>query len=149
MGLGNNVDRSLRRDMALGARVTNSIPPKMDPAANSFEMMCTPREEAALQCWSDKLGLKTDMGRAALHQAIKNIQLFDKKQQDYGSNNIGLWGDLGVVVRATDKIMRLRTLLTSKEKPAVAETLCETYGDLANYGIIGQLIQKGIWPLVK
>lgn len=121
----------------------------MSNPSNSFEQMCEPRDDVAQQSLADKLGLKTDMGRAALRQAIQNIQLFDKKQQDYGSNNIGLWGDLGVIVRATDKIMRLRTLITSSEKPAIAETLCETYGDLANYGIIGQLIQKGIWPLVK
>ncbi len=111
--------------------------------------------EDGAQSLAARLGIKTEMGKAALRQALQNVQLFDKKQQDYGNLNIGLWAELGVVVRCTDKIMRLRNLLLngdgtpSSRNPAVAEPLEDTFADLSNYGLIGQLIRKGIWPLVK
>lgn len=104
-------------------------------------------DESRLQL-AQTLGIKTELGRAALRIAIQNIQLFDGKQQDYGPNNIALWGDLGVAVRATDKVMRLRNILISGQEPN-NESIEDSFADLANYGIIGQLIRRGIWPVIK
>lgn len=94
---------------------------------------------------ADELGIKTTVGIHALQQAIENVQLFDRKQQDYGPDNIGIWSELGVIVKCTDKIMRLRNLYTSGRAPNF-ESSDNCFKDFANYGLIGQLICKGLWP---
>ena len=44
-------------------------------------------------------------------------QIMIKKQLDYGNLNIAIWDVLGVAVRLTDKVMRLRELLLSGRPP--------------------------------
>jgi len=63
------------------------------------------------------------------HQTLHNLVLFIQKQLDYGSGNIARFGELGVMVRANDKIERLRTLLLD--------------------GVIGLLCHLGLWPEYK
>lgn len=69
-----------------------------------------------------------------------------RKQLDYGADNIRLWGLLGVAVRATDKIMRLKELLTSGREPNF-ESIDDTLVDLRNYATIGMMLRKGYWGL--
>ena len=42
-----------------------------------------------------------------IEQALEDITLFDKKQHDYGPQNISKFGMLGVLVRSSDKLERL------------------------------------------
>ena len=103
----------------------------------------------------DILGIKTEMGRQALAVACQAVQLFDTKQQDYGSGNINATKELGVAVRLQDKVSRLLNLLEKKMKSeGHAETLIaeikhesldDTYLDIANYGLIGVLLRRGLW----
>ena len=81
-------------------------------------------------------------------QLLKNYKLFVDKQLDYGSGNIARFGELGVMVRANDKIERLRTLLL-ENREAKNEPVEDTWRDLANYGIIGLLCHLGLWPEYK
>ena len=104
--------------------------------------------ETLFESIAAELGIETEMGKAALIEALHNIQLFDRKQHDYGPHNISLWGELGLAVRCTDKVMRLRNLLDVARSPK-NESLLDSWADLANYGIIGQLVNKGIWPTIK
>jgi len=78
-------------------------------------------------------------------ETLKNFILFIKKQLDYGSGNIARFGELGVMVRANDKIERLRTLLL-ENREAKNEPVEDTWRDLANYGVIGLLCHLGLWP---
>jgi hypothetical protein len=72
--------------------------------------------------------------------------LFSKKQESYGPSNIADFGLLGVVVRANDKIARLRNILFDGGQNTLAdESLTDTLLDLANYGVIGTMINSGIW----
>lgn len=93
-----------------------------------------------------EMNLKTDMAKKALEVALTNIKLFDRKQQDYGSGNISAFGEFGVIVRISDKLNRLVNLnkKTKKEQPE-NESILDTYKDISNYGIIGELCHKGDW----
>jgi hypothetical protein len=96
---------------------------------------------------ADTLGLQTAMGREALVLALANTILLDSKQQCYGSGNISSFGEYGVLVRANDKIERLKNLLrpdSATETPA-HESLLDTWFDLSNYSLIGALCRMGRW----
>lgn len=94
------------------------------------------------------LEIKTEMGRRIIPIALECIELFDKKQQDYGSNNITMSGDLGVAVRLTDKVCRLQHLIRKriKEDPSAQnESIEDSFMDAANYGLIGMMLERGLW----
>lgn len=63
------------------------------------------------------LDCKDDLTKDFIKQTLKNIRLFDKKQQDYGPRNISSFGEFGVLVRSNDKIDRLKTLKEKEEHP--------------------------------
>jgi hypothetical protein len=93
------------------------------------------------------LNLQTDLAKAAVSVMLRNIEILDKKQQDYGSNNLTKFGVRGIVVRSNDKLERLITLTDPKRAtPPNNESLADTFLDLSNYGLIGYLMQTKIWP---
>jgi len=91
-----------------------------------------------------QLGLKTPQGKKALEYSLKCVQLLDRKQQDYGPNNIAYSGELGIAVRVMDKCCRLRHILESKGDVQF-EAKTDTYMDMANYGLIGMMLDNGDW----
>jgi hypothetical protein len=95
---------------------------------------------------ADSLGIKTLAGKEALKVAIANIQLLDRKHQDYGSKNISNHGVLGVYIRMDDKFSRLTNLLGKKRKRAMNESIRDTLRDISNYAIIALLVDSGKWP---
>lgn len=92
----------------------------------------------------DELKLETDMGREALLVALQNVQLLDQKHLDYGPGNIAKFGEIGLVVRCSDKVERLSNLLLKKRTPK-HEAIIDSFMDMANYGLIGQMVVKGLW----
>ena len=96
-----------------------------------------------------------------LSQEFKIIQdemyrMFAAKHMDYGLQNISLGGDLtkendkkfsltGLAIRLTDKISRLRNLLTNGRNFVKGEGVEDTFIDVANYGIIGLLVGRDKW----
>ena len=110
--------------------------------------------EIDLEQFAEALGLKTQMGREALRLALANVQLLDRKQQDYGSGNIAEFGEIGVLVRASDKVKRLQNLwkrglvgagLAGGSQQPQNESVADSWQDLANYGLIGQMVHHGLW----
>ena len=70
-----------------------------------------------------------------------------KKQQDYGPLNIAHapGGAMnGLRVRMHDKLARLNNLIDKGNTPNY-ESIEDTLIDLANYAIIGLLVQRGQW----
>ena len=70
-----------------------------------------------------------------------------KKQEDYGPLNIALapGGAMnGLRVRMYDKLARLNNLADKAATPNF-ESVEDTLIDLANYAIIGLLVQRGQW----
>ena len=83
-------------------------------------------------------------------------EMFARKHLDYGLNNIALGGDLtdeadkkfsltGLCIRLTDKISRLKTLLSNGKNYVKGESMEDTFIDIANYGIIGLLVGRDKW----
>lgn len=74
------------------------------------------------------------------------------KQAAYGPDNIGkpphgISPEVALTVRINDKVQRLSTLLTAGDsQPAGSEARTDTWGDIANYGTIGTLVEAGLWP---
>jgi len=95
------------------------------------------------------LEVKTEMGRAIIPIALECLELFERKQQDYGSSNITMSGDLGIAVRLTDKVCRLQHLIRkrirSTDDELRNEPIQDSFMDTANYGMIGMMLERGIW----
>ena len=67
---------------------------------------------------STALGVRTEMGVEMVRAAMECVQLFDTKQQDYGSDNISSNGELGIAVRLQDKVLgELHELREHKFRP--------------------------------
>ena len=83
------------------------------------------------------------------------LELFSKKQQDYGPRNISMGTPLqseediklsmiGLAVRMNDKVSRLINLLIKGKEPN-NESLEDTFVDLANYSIMALIVKKRKW----
>lgn len=75
------------------------------------------------------------------------LAILVKKQIDYGPYNI--WhapggATNGLMVRMSDKLERLKNLIYKKVTPN-NESLEDSFVDLANYAIIGLMVQRGVW----
>lgn len=98
-----------------------------------------------LKEFADALGLETPQARLALEIVCGNLKLFDRKQKDYGSANISNnpMPEFGVAIRANDKIQRIMNLLGKESTECEARE--DSWMDLANYGLIGYMVSKGLW----
>jgi len=83
----------------------------------------------------------------ACHQIAQELaELVIKKQADYGQRNILDFGELGLLVRANDKIARLRNLILNK-KEGITEPKMDAWRDLAGYAIIRLMLDRGWFTL--
>jgi hypothetical protein len=92
-----------------------------------------------------KIGAKEPLTVQFLRAAITAARVFDHKQGKYGPGNIAKFGEMGVMVRASDKIERMANLHRTEQEPA-DETRDDTWGDVANYGLIALMCRWGWWP---
>ena len=117
----------------------------------------TPAPTQSISCGMEDGGvtlhipLNPDYADSTVNQTLKAalvaaeyIELFARKQESYGSGNINSFGELGVLIRASDKIERLKQLVMNK-KTNDLETVADTWTDLLGYGIIGLLVHRGQW----
>ena len=85
----------------------------------------------------------------------EQLELFAKKHLDYGMSNISAGTTLstedergfaltGLWYRISDKISRWKNLLINNQR-INNEPLTDTYQDIVNYGIIAQLVERGLW----
>ena len=92
----------------------------------------------ALECTEEQT-------RDIIDEVLKDIQLFDKKQHDYGPQNIPKFGVTGVLVRSSDKIERLINLYNRKDEPSIEESIEDSWQDLSVYGAIARVCIDGKW----
>ena len=74
--------------------------------------------------------------------------LLISKQLDYGPGNVNNahGGPInGLLVRIGDKFERLKNLFNRGVSPK-HESIEDSFKDLANYGVIGLMVQRGVWP---
>ena len=85
----------------------------------------------------------------------EQFELFAKKHLDYGMGNISAGTELsnaqekefamtGLWYRLSDKINRWKNMIITNRGPQ-NESLLDTFQDITNYGIIAQLVHKGMW----
>ena len=94
---------------------------------------------------------------AAVRQIFQDqYALMVRKQTDYGPGNISAFGELGVLVRLSDKLERLKNLLLTRDaqgritmNPAAPanESVEDSYRDLLNYALIALMVRQGQWDL--
>ncbi len=93
------------------------------------------------------LDLDTTLVRAVVPVVLENLMLMNRKQHDYGSLNLTKFGVPGIVVRTSDKLERLVQLTRPGAQAQVSEeSIADTLRDLSNYGLIGYVMQKNLWP---
>src|SRR4030066_1342037 len=82
-----------------------------------------------------------------LDQAFKQVedellQMFLKKHKDYGKGNILNVKELGIALRISEKIERIKHLLAQNSGPA-NESVEETWQDVGVYAILAVLLKRG------
>jgi hypothetical protein len=73
-------------------------------------------------------------------------RLLISKQKDYGHGNILSFGLFGVAVRMSDKLERLKNLLSKSTAP-LNETLEDTVMDIVGYATIAAMLLEGTFEL--
>ena len=64
-----------------------------------------------------------------------------KKRESYGPHNLTRFGNLGIVVRASDKVERLSTLVQSgSDRSPDGDSLRDAWMDLLGYATLGLII---------
>lgn len=69
------------------------------------------------------------------------LATFIKKHKDYGKGNILDTGELGIVFRESDKLNRLKNILTSGKKPK-NEGIDDSWMDIGVYAVIALMYRK-------
>lgn len=72
----------------------------------------------------------------------ESLETFIKKHKDYGKENIMDIEELGIAIRESEKLSRLKNLLLNHLKPE-NESLDETWIDIAVYAVIALMYRRG------
>lgn len=88
--------------------------------------------------------IQTPIGKDALKIMLENAALLDRKNRDYSKENIAAFGEFGVLVRANDKICRLKNLLFAMDAPK-NESIEDSWVDLGCYSVIGIMLRRNLW----
>lgn len=86
----------------------------------------------------------------------EQYETFCCKQSNYGPGNISVGTSLatdeerklsliGLFFRMNDKIQRIKQLVVLGNKDNVGEAVDDTFQDLSVYGVIAQLVKRGVW----
>lgn len=70
------------------------------------------------------------------------LELVAERGRKYGPGNIREFGELGVLVRLSDKLSRLRHTTEN----FADETSADSWMDVIGYGLIGLAWSRGDWP---
>lgn len=112
------------------------------------------RQEAGFHRWlrATDQGLTPDflMSVAAVFDEAEDILV--GRQRDYGPGNInGGYPTplIALVTRMNDKLERIKHILSKDGEAVYGERLRDSWLDLANYSLIGVMVQDGTWPGVK
>lgn len=107
---------------------------------------CLQSEDHDPILWAMKEAAWSSLQRVQTHTLVEYMELWIKKHHDYGVENHAIWGCEGAIIRATDKLMRLkghyfdgRMMLTDKTE--------DDWLDLIGYGLIGLVVERGQWPI--
>ncbi len=77
--------------------------------------------------------------------ALRIADLVISKQRDYGPQNILDFGEFGVLVRANDKVSRLKNLMKAGQPHH--ESVDDTWDDIVGYGLLGVMLREETFGL--
>lgn len=88
------------------------------------------------------------MNKVEMHMEIclELNKIYEAKNTDYGDVFSKIRKELGdwvILVRLSDKLERLKTLLGKREESRVNESIDDTLKDLANYAIM-ELVERSL-----
>lgn len=92
------------------------------------------------------------MGVIATHQVFRVntsadvVAVLCDKQAAYGPNNILAFGLAGIHVRMSDKVARIKNLLSRDEDPSW-ESLNDSFLDLVGYAVVTHMLHNGTFTL--
>lgn len=105
------------------------------------------RELVAVQCLTQAAQYAVDYLRSVGKWSFIGMhELLVSKQNDYGHGNILKFGMIGVVVRSTDKIERIKNLMKSKASPR-NESLLDSFRDIIGYAVIARMLKAETFEL--
>lgn len=81
-----------------------------------------------------------DQAFAEVNQEL--LDMFLKKHKDYGKGNILSVQELGIALRISEKIERIKHILMQGNKPN-NESIEETWIDIGVYAVIAVLLRRG------
>jgi hypothetical protein len=81
-----------------------------------------------------------DQAFADVNQEL--LDMFLKKHKDYGKGNILSVQELGIALRISEKIERIKHMLMQGTDPA-NESIDETWIDIGVYAVIAVLLRRG------
>jgi hypothetical protein len=93
----------------------------------------------------DAIGHLRTMGPDGWDEA-QMIDLLTSKQRDYGHGNINAFGMYGILVRLSDKIERLKNLMSNNREPA-NESFRDTLLDMVGYCVIAHMLDEETFGL--
>uniref|UniRef100_A0A6M3JKM2 Nucleotide modification associated domain-containing protein n=1 Tax=viral metagenome TaxID=1070528 RepID=A0A6M3JKM2_9ZZZZ len=93
----------------------------------------------------DGMAFTEEQTKPVIKAMLDCLDLFDKKQRDYGSANIAVFGDPGILTRMFDKLHRLKNLYDRNGDPAVDESIEDTIVDICNYAAMMLVCRRGRW----
>jgi len=87
------------------------------------------------------------LSRRFIHHMLWCIKVFDRKQQNYGPENIAKLGESGIMSRVSDdKFSRLKTLNQNPDGVLEGEPALDAWHDACVYGALGAMVHVGDWP---
>lgn len=146
------LESKLKTKLSAAAKHIEPVTLPPDPIDENLQQISEIGEETALDVLKEEYPL--------IYKGYKEIvdeqfELFAKKHLDYGMHNVSAGTNLdtpeevefamtGLYYRISDKINRWKNMIISQRK-AQNETILDTFQDITNYGIIAQLVSKGMW----
>ena len=103
--------------------------------------------QAITKIQEDKMLVQVQTFEEAVETVMQEMtSIMIDRQRKYGHRNILEFGEMGILVRASDKLARLKNFYIDKQGQEVSdESLDDTWTDLANYAIISLMLRKGIF----
>lgn len=103
------------------------------------------RHQATLAMCDGKSG-DLRLEKRIAHAMLECFELWKERHHKYGRGNIAEFGAQGCLVRASDKMARLRKVYFSGATDTPDESVEDSWKDGVNYFVMGLVCHRGGWP---
>ena len=103
------------------------------------------RHQATLAMCDGKSG-DAELEKRIAHAMLECFELWKERHHKYGRGNIAEFGAQGCLVRASDKMARLRKVYFAGSGDTPDESVEDSWKDGVNYFVMGLVCHRGGWP---